>query len=96
MVFQTRDFFACLVLRNLKIFAYFGSHHFMIAQSKTPGNKVHSETRILRRVRDNAMYSYVDILVFASEKLPYIIIHVLRNQNLCQRSYSLQRPKAFV
>ena len=94
MVFQTRDFFACLVLRNLKIFAYFASHHFMTAQSKTPGNKVHSATRILRRLRDNAMYSYLDILVFVSEKLPYIVI--LRNQNLCQRSYSLQRPKAFV
>ena len=66
----------------------------MTVQSKTPGNKVHSATRIFRRVQDNAMYSYVDILVFVSEKLPYIII--LRNQNLYQRSYSLQRPKAFV
>ena len=44
----------------------------MTAQSKTPGNKVLSATRILRRVRDNAMYSYLDILVFVSEKLPYM------------------------
>ena len=56
------------------IFVYFASHHFMTAQSKTPGNKVHLATRILRRLRDNAMYSYLDILVFVSEKLPYIII----------------------
>ena len=52
----------------------------MTAQSKTPGNKVHTAMRISHRVRDNAMYSYLDILVFVSEKLPYIII--LRNQNL--------------
>ena len=54
------------------IFVYFASHQFMTAQSKTPGNKVLSATRILRRVRDNAMYSYLDILVFVSEKLPYM------------------------
>ena len=52
----------------------------MTAQSKTPGNKVHAAMRISRRVRNIAMYSYLDILVFVSEKLPYIII--LRNQNL--------------